>query len=175
MTAQQQNQRERIINIFSLNVACKNDVAHHAIHIASTHNRRFDIMLHQEPWYGQISEHDMGEARGAGWTVITPVVRTPTVICRPRVMAYVRQNTDLKVVQRTDLLEDFDIQILDIECQGAHQRTVRIVNIYNVPEGGENFAVDRLCQLQLDPTNNNWGLELETQPLQGHARRPKPQ
>ena len=106
----------------------------------------------------------MGKARGAGWTVITPVVHTPTVIHRPRVMAYVRQNTDLKVVQRTDLLEDFDIQILDIKHQGAHQQTVHIVNIYNVLEGGKNFVVDRLCQLQLDPTiptiiTGDWNLK----------------
>ena len=48
------------------------------------------------------------------------------VICRPQVMAYVCQNTDLKVVQRTDLIEDFDIQILDIERQGAHQRMAEL-------------------------------------------------
>ena len=164
MPVQQQNQRERVINVYSLNVARKNDVAHHALHIASTHGRSFDIMLHQEPWYGPISERDMGEARGTGWSVITPVVRSPTVIRRPRVMAYVRQNTDLVVVQRTDLIEDFDIQILDIKRQGARQRTVRIINIYNVPEGGENFAVDRLCQLRLDPTiptiiTGDWNLK----------------
>ena len=81
-------------------------------------------MLHQEPWYGPISERDIGEARGAGWTVITPVVHTPAVIRQPRVMAYVHQNTDLEVVQRTDLIEDYDIQILDIKRQGTLQRTV---------------------------------------------------
>jgi hypothetical protein len=164
MPAQQQNQRERTINIFSLNTARKNDVAHHALHIASTHKRRFDIMLHQEPWYGPISDHEVGEARGNGWTVLTPVVRTPEVVRRPRVMAYVRQNTDLEIVQRTDLIEDYDLQILDIKRQGTLQRTVRVINIYNVPEGGENFAVDRLCQLQLDPTiptiiTGDWNLK----------------
>ncbi len=49
MPAHLQNQSERLINIYSLNTARKNDVVHNALHIASTHKRDFDIMLHQEP------------------------------------------------------------------------------------------------------------------------------
>ena len=85
-------------------------------------------------------------------------------VCWPCVMAYICQNMDLGVVQRTDIVEDYDIQILEIKQQGTLQQTVRIINIYNVPEGGENFAVDRLCQLQLDPTiptiiTGDWNLK----------------
>src|SRR6266849_2617545 len=153
MPAHLQNQSERLINIYSLNTARKNDVVHNALHIASTHERDFDIMLHQEPWWGPISERDdlVGEARSAGWTVLLPVVRKLPVPRRHRVLAYIRQNTDLELVQRMDLIEDYDIQILDIKRHGALQRNVRIINIYNAPEGGEHFAVDYLRRLILDP------------------------
>src|SRR5713101_399672 len=71
---QKRNQRDRKINILSLNVARSNVVAHESLQIASTHNRKFDIMLHQEPWWGLISarEDERGEARSLGWTVALP-------------------------------------------------------------------------------------------------------
>ena len=80
MLTQQQNQSECLINIYSLNTARKNDVAHDSLQIASTHDRNFDIMLHQEPWWGTISERDelIGEACSAGWSVLLPVVCTLT-------------------------------------------------------------------------------------------------
>ena len=72
-----QNQRDRLVNVLSLNVARRNVVAHEALSIASTHTRKFDIMLTQEPWWGTISAHDeQGEARSTGWTVLLPTTRS---------------------------------------------------------------------------------------------------
>lgn len=58
---------------------------------------------------------------------------------------------DLEVVQRRDLIEDYNIQILDIKCNGALQHNICIINIYNALEGGEHFVVHHLRHLNLDP------------------------
>ena len=149
---QKRNQRDRKINILSLNVARSNVVAHESLQIASTHNRKFDIMLHQEPWWGSISarEDERGEARSLGWTVALPTTHPVPLNRRPRVLAYFRTSTDLVIVQRTDIIENLDIQILDVKRHGAKQRVTRLINIYNAPDG-ESRAVDELCRLALDP------------------------
>jgi hypothetical protein len=107
-------------------------------------------MLHQEPWWHQISarEDDFGEACSAGWKVLLPKNSAIPPDCRPRVLAYTRANTDLEIIQRTDIAEDLDIQILGVKCQGANQQVTRLINIYNAPDG----AIDLLRQLELDPT-----------------------
>jgi ribonuclease HI len=161
-----QNQKERQINIYSLNTARTNAVAHHSLQIAATHPHKFDIVLHQEPWWGNISARDdaMGEARAAGWNVLLPVTIPQGEPLRPRVLTYFRQGTDLEIVQRTDIIQNHDIQILDIKRPGTLQRTIRLINIYNAPEGSEHFATDSLTALQLDhniPTiiTGDWNLK----------------
>jgi len=148
----QQNQKERQINIYSLNTARTNAVVHHSLQIAATHPHKFDIVLHQEPWWGNISARDnaMGEARAAGWNVLLPVTNPQGEPCRPRVLTYFRQGTDLEIVQCTDIIQNYNIQILDIKRPGTLQQTIQLINIYNAPEGSEHFAADSLTTLQLD-------------------------
>lgn len=58
--------------------------------------------------------------------------------------------TQIFIAQCTDIIENLDIQILDIKCQGVNQQVIHLINIYNAPNG-ESFTVNELCQLALDP------------------------
>ena len=144
-----------LINVYCLNAARSNQICHTALNIASTHERDFDIVLLQEPWYGSITSAN--DIRGAvsmqGWQPIMPSSSIPEDR-RPRVMAYVRAEARLEVVSRSDIINDLDIQVLDVKRQGVNQPTTRLVNIYNqsAAEEEEGFSVDRLQEAVFDGT-----------------------
>ncbi|GBE82248.1 Putative 115 kDa protein in type-1 retrotransposable element [Sparassis crispa] len=67
---------------------------------------------------------------------------------RPRAMAYVRKRADFTVTLRSDLANDLDMQILEVQ-QAPHPTTL-IVNIYNDnKKQGKRSAVKRLQKVAL--------------------------
>jgi hypothetical protein len=86
-----------------------------------------------------------------GWQPIMPTSPVPEDR-RPRVMAYIRIEANLNIVAHSDLIDDLDIQILDVRCQGANQPITRLVNIYNqlAAEEVDGFSVDWLREIIFD-------------------------
>jgi Endonuclease-reverse transcriptase len=142
-----------LINIYCLNTAHSNQICHTALNLASTHERNFDIILFQEPWYGSITSADdiRGGVSMQGWQPIMPTSPVPEDRY-PRVMAYIHIEANLNIVARSDLIDDLDIQILDVRCQGANQPITQLVNIYNqsAAEEADGFSVDWLCEIIFD-------------------------
>ena len=142
-----------LINVYCLNAACSNQICHMALNIVSTHECNFDFVLLQEPWYGSItSTNDIqGTVSMQGWQPIMPL-SSILEDHHPRVMAYVCMEARLEVVSCTDIIDDLDIQVLDIKCQGVSQPIMWLVNIYNksAVEEEEGFSVNCLCETVFD-------------------------
>jgi Endonuclease-reverse transcriptase len=142
-----------LINVYCLNTAHSNQICHTALNIASTHEQDFNIILLQEPWYGSITSADdiRGGVSMQGWQ---PIMPTSTVLedKHPQVMAYIRTEANLDIVSHSDIINDLDIQVLDVRCQGANQPITRLVNIYNqsAAEEADGFSVDQLCEIAFD-------------------------
>ncbi|KAF5374648.1 hypothetical protein D9615_009020 [Tricholomella constricta] len=95
-----------------------------------TYADRFDLILVTEPWWDKIGNDQVGPVAHHVWTPILPIATIPRGH-RPRVMAYVNSRPDFSVTLRSDIAQDLDIQVLDI--QQANYPTTTIVNIYNQP------------------------------------------
>ena len=152
MTTQPQTQPKQPLNVYSLNTCRSNEVCHAALHLASTHTRDFDIILFQEPWWGNSATPGVRIPPNIqGWTPILPTFRKIPGDSRPRVMAYIRKESQIKFEIRTDLIDDLDIQIIDVRRNGENLPT-RLVNIYNNADPEDDlYSVDRLRRIALDP------------------------
>ena len=113
----------------------------------------YDIILVQEPWWGDIGGGKKGPTSGGmGWYPIPPVAVVPNDRV-PRVVTYVKLRGDFRVKLRSDLLQDLDAQVLQV-TQEPFRDTI-IVNIYNrveagLPEG-ERSAGEWLTRCRLPP------------------------
>jgi hypothetical protein len=121
--------RTKPIYVMQLNTNRKNLVSHT---ILNDYIDRFDIILTSEPWRGDVGNGVQGPVAHHAWTPLLPV-GTVKQGQRPGVMAYVKQRKDFTVTLRSDIAEDLDIQILDVQ-QKPHPTTM-IVNIYSSPKG----------------------------------------
>ncbi|KAL6298876.1 hypothetical protein BKA93DRAFT_706866, partial [Sparassis latifolia] len=87
----------------------------------------------------------------AHWQPILPI-STLTAVDRPRVMAYVAKRDDFTVTLRSDIIQDLDIQVLEVQ-QHPHPPTL-LVNVYNQPPIHDHHAAwtaERLRQVHLPP------------------------
>lgn len=136
------------IQIIQLNANRRNPTVHALLNDAAAEDS-FDIARVTEPWWGSIGNNTEGpvSAAAAGWTPIIPVRPIPQDK-RPRVMAYSRSRPDFTVTLRSDIANDLDIQVLQIEQQ-PHPTTI-VVNIYNDDaKEGERSAAKRIQGLNL--------------------------
>ncbi|KDR64996.1 hypothetical protein GALMADRAFT_1344135, partial [Galerina marginata CBS 339.88] len=136
------------IRIAQLNAQRKKDVV---INLLNEHINDFDIILLQEPAWGFIGSENgkdiVGPVALQGWIPIIPITKSTDT--RPRTMAYYRQREDFEITLRTDILEDRDGQILDINQQG--QPRVTIINTYNDTPGLKRRCIlNRLRRLNLE-------------------------
>ncbi|KAF5379794.1 hypothetical protein D9615_005662 [Tricholomella constricta] len=112
---------------------------------------RFDLLLITEPWWDKIGNDQIGPVAHAAWTPILPTATIPRGQ-RPRVIAYTKTRPDFSITLRSDIAQDLDIQVLDV--QQANFPTTTIVNIYSQPRvkssiGRRTDASVRLQTLQL--------------------------
>ncbi|KAJ7581607.1 hypothetical protein C8J56DRAFT_729011, partial [Mycena floridula] len=80
-----------------------------------------------------------------GWTPFLPSSAPSKEI--PRVFAYVKKHTGVKVTLRTDIVQDRDIQVLDISAPGIDLFTV--VHIYHDGTRGRQGMAWRVRSLNL--------------------------
>src|SRR6202000_225694 len=112
--------------------------------------KHFDMILFQEPWWGQLASGEEGSLNQEGWTALPPVLPIP-VGTAPRVLTYFHRRGDFTVSVRMDLAKDLDLQILEMR-QGKFPPTI-IGNIYNQQsvDHPNQWSVDRLMQMDLPP------------------------
>lgn len=120
------------IRILQLNTNRSNIICHTALNKLI---KDVDILLLNEPWFGQIGRGVKGPVGHPAWIPILPSPNLPENTI-PRVMAYIQQRQDFTVTLRSDLANDADMQILEI-TQPPHPCTI-IVNIYNQRSDGKH-------------------------------------
>jgi len=112
------------------------------------HIQDFDIIILQEPAWGLISNSDSMDIQGLvtlqGWNPIMPISNISSIAPKkPRTLTYFCSRPDFTVTVRTDIVEDHDIQILDInQC---NQPCTTLINVYNDPRLQQQSALNRLC------------------------------
>lgn len=126
------NTRNPPLRILQLNTYKSNPTVHALLNAACG---KFDLLLLQEPWYGNIGNGNDGPTAHEAWQPILPCYPIPQGT-RPRVMAYVSRDDrwlrrDLEITARTDLVDSLDAQALEVRL-GRHP-PVLIANVYNAP------------------------------------------
>ena len=133
------------IKILQLNVQCKK---HTTIQLLNNFPTEIDILLLQEPAWSfigrdQTSGRDIdGPVALKGWSTILPVTSRNPNSPRPRTLTYFRPRNDFTITLRTDLLEDRDAQVLEIN-QANHPSTL-IINVYNDSPKGDLCILNKL-------------------------------
>lgn len=126
------NTRNPPLRILRLNTYRSNPTVHALLNAACG---KFDLLLIQEPWYGNIGNDNDGPTAHNSWQPILPCYPIPHE-ARPRVMAYVSRDDkwlrrDLEITTRTDLINSLDAEALEIRL-GQHPPII-IANVYNAP------------------------------------------
>ena len=109
-------------------------------------SNQIDIVLFQEPW-----TRDQKTISHPSFTCIMPKIAT----YRSRVAIFVTKgNPKLQCTPRTDLIDDYDMQIIEITIDEV--RKVQIFNIYNEKSQSdrETYTIDRLL-IQLQPKSTD--------------------
>jgi hypothetical protein len=90
---------------------------------------KYNILLLQEPWIGDIGGGNRGPPAHSTWQPFIPIQTIHKDDC-PKVLIYIRHNRpDLKVMMHSDLALDLDFQILEI-MRKPHP-PMFILNLYN--------------------------------------------
>lgn len=132
MRNRQNNAKNPPLRILQLNTYKSSPTVHALLNAACG---KFDLLLLQEPWYGNIGNDHDGPTAHESWQPILPCYPIPQGT-RPRVMAYISRDDrwlrrDLEITARTDLIDSLDAQVLEIRL-GRHP-PILIGNIYNAP------------------------------------------
>jgi hypothetical protein len=139
--------------VLQLNVARSNGCMHTLLNTLT----QFDIVLFQEPWYGQIGiarssdcpdgTDIMGTVANAAWEAFTP---EPDHDVSPlRVTTYVQKGINHLVARPCpDILYSKDIQAISI-LYG--ETTFHIINVYNAGPGSIAQHINLLQDTSLDP------------------------
>ena len=133
------------IKIIQLNCNKKGSTVHGLL---NTCFNDADLLLLQESWWAQISPNGTKEPVGHRvWTPILPTTTQSTDNLPPRVMAYFWPRPGIEVVLCSNLIQDWDIQILNIIYQG--NPTTTIINLYNDHKQHNECVTDLLCTISL--------------------------
>jgi hypothetical protein len=124
---------------------------------------KFDILLIQEPWIGEISSGNRGPPAHKAWQPIIPI-QTIRKGDRPRILTYARHNrSDIKVTMRSDIAIDPDFQIIEV-TQKPHP-PIFIINLYNSKDANNIYTIDRVKQIpvpqqQMAIYTGDWNMHL---------------
>ena len=131
------------IHIAQLNAQKKKDAVTKPL---NHHVQDFDIIILQEPAWGFIGNDEGEEVRGPialqGWNPVIPTTNNNNGLTSPQTLTYYRMRPDFSVTLRSDILEDWDIQVLDISQQG--QPLTTLINVYNGPRLQQQSTLNRL-------------------------------
>lgn len=141
------------ICIAQLNAQKKKDTV---TQLLNRHTDDFDIIILQEPAWGFIGQDEGKDIQGPivlqGWNPIMPITSlNSSAPKRPRTLTYFRSRPDFSVTLRSDIIEDRDIQVLDVEQPG--QPLTTLINVYNDPRLQQQSALNRLRNTNLPRDN----------------------
>ncbi len=126
----QHPQQKLAIRVCSLNINHLNAATHATMHyISSCKDPPFDIILIQEPWWQEINS-TFTTVSLASWQVTTPKLNIHRTEC-PRTAVYHRLGMGINLTLRTDIAQDLDYMIMDIEREGTTWPPMTLINIYN--------------------------------------------
>lgn len=145
------------IRILSINVERGSQIQSSSFAEATREEDPFNILLVQEPWWSN-PETIHGPARSGrlrGWTPFLPKSKIAPHE-QPRVHAYARSKAPIHIIQRFDMVEDLDIQILNVTFYSPGPTTVRLVNIYNqkppnIANSQGRYAIETLNNVHFPP------------------------
>jgi hypothetical protein len=130
------------IRLLQINTQCTNVKTHAILNETAG---KFDILLIQEPWIGEISNGNRGPPAHKAWQPFIPI----QAIHRgdqPRGLTYTRLNrSDIKITICSDLALDPDFKILEV-TQKPHP-PICIFNLYNGKDTNNIYTIDRLKQI----------------------------
>jgi len=132
------------ICIAQLNAQKKKDTV---TQLLNHHIQDFDIIILQEPAWGFIGNNDGRDIQGPialqGWNPIMPITNTNnTAPKKPCTLTYFCSRPDFTITLRSDIIEDHDIQILDIDQYD--QPCTTLINVYNDPRLQQQSALNCL-------------------------------
>ena len=140
--AQQEELNTQPICIAQLNAQKKKEAV---TQLLNHHVQDFDIIILQEPAWGFIGNDEGNDIHGPvalqGWNPIIPITNNADPK-RPCTLTYFRSRPDFTVTLRSDLIEDRDIQVLDIEQ--PNQPITTLINVYNNPRLQQQSALNWL-------------------------------
>ncbi|HEX3642518.1 MAG TPA: endonuclease/exonuclease/phosphatase family protein, partial [Ktedonobacteraceae bacterium] len=131
------------IRVLQVNANRSNDVMHAALNAAAG---VYDVVLFQEPWWGEIANNQIGSVGHQSFQVLPPMLPIPDDSI-PRVLAYTVRREDFYLLSRTDIAQDLDFQLLEVK-QGDYP-PVLIVNVYNQESEGGGWTFDRLREVPI--------------------------
>ncbi len=118
------------LRVCSLNVNHSNVATHAAMHhILTQKDPPFDIILVQEPWWGEINSSHTTVSL-ARWQVTLPKLTIAQNEC-PRMVSYHRLGMGINLMLRTDIAQGLDYMIMNIGRDGASWPQTILINIYN--------------------------------------------
>lgn len=136
------------IRVAQLNAQKKKDVV---TNFLNHYVQDFDIVILQEPAWGFIGNDKGEEVWGPimlqGWNPVIPTTNNNNSLTRPRTLTYYRTRPDFSITLRSDILEDWDIQVLDISQQG--QPLTMLSNVYNDPRLQQQSVLNHLRHVGL--------------------------
>jgi hypothetical protein len=134
---------------------------------------KYDILLIQEPWIGDIGGGNRGPPAHNTWKPYIPIQSIRQGDC-PRVITYFRHNrSDIKITMRSDIATDPDFQILELSQKPY--TPIIIFNIYNAKDANNTHTLDKIKLLPVPQTQNaiytgDWNLHHATWSLDGTTR-----
>ena len=141
--------KTKAIHFLQLNTNHSNTIGHTLLNELV---KEADVLLINEPWFGNIGNEIKGPVAHPSWMPILPVTHllNDTI---PRAMAYIQKRDDFIVTLRSDLAHNADMQILEI-AQPPHPKTL-IINIYNQQSntGACQWTFECLMENMSLPTN----------------------
>jgi len=120
--------------------------------LLNQHVQDFDIIILQEPAWGFIGKSGgkdiLGPVALQGWNPIIPITNINNIAPKkPRTLTYFHSRPDFTVTLRSDLIEDCNIQILDIEQH--NQPLTTLINVYNDPRLQQQSTLNWLRHINL--------------------------
>lgn len=116
--------RGRTLQVMQVNVG--KGGATHDIALGFAHESHFDLVLVQEPWFGQ----DRSTKKHPNYRCYTPIEDWEQ---RPRVLTYLRKSPQLQGAQvQGSWGSNRDILALQVQAWNCH---IQIINVYNAPPG----------------------------------------
>ena len=107
----------------------RQNIAHHTI-LQQALTSCVDIVLLQEPYCMEKGGEGFITISHPSFHTILPCPATPTIITRPRVLAYVRKSCTVEFTPRYDICNDSDMQVIEF----FGKEPFYVVNVYNEKE-----------------------------------------